>query len=141
MSSLIQHSHRVAASAGAHAPTRARAVLEAHYSDLLAAFDNSLDHLPLFPYFTNYLLLSQLEHGLQARHVPSPPPSRVTFVGSGPLPLSSLVLASRHRPTAAFDNYDICEDANDRARRRRVRRAHGVSHLRCRPCHPGTGRL
>jgi hypothetical protein len=39
-------------------------VLEAHYFDLLSAFDNPLDHLPLFPYFTNYLLLSQLEHGL-----------------------------------------------------------------------------
>jgi nicotianamine synthase len=57
-----------------HAATRARAVLEAHYSDLLAAFDNPLDHLPLFPYFTNYLLLSQLEHDLLARHVPGPPP-------------------------------------------------------------------
>jgi nicotianamine synthase len=42
-------------------------VLEAHYSDLLTAFDNPLDHLSLFPYFTNYLLLSQLEHGLLAR--------------------------------------------------------------------------
>jgi nicotianamine synthase len=95
----------------------AEALLEAHYSDMLAAFDNPLDHLPLFPYFTNYLLLSQLEHGLLARHVPGPPPSRVAFVGSGPLPLSSLVLASRHLPAAAFDNYDICGDANDRARR------------------------
>jgi nicotianamine synthase len=95
----------------------AEALLEAHYSDLLAAFDNPLDHLTLFPYFSNYLLLSQLEHGLLARHVPGPPPARVAFVGSGPLPLSSLVLAARHLPAAAFDNYDICGDANDRARR------------------------
>ncbi|KAG0546426.1 hypothetical protein BDA96_02G446300 [Sorghum bicolor] len=95
----------------------AEGLMEAHYSDLLAAFDNPLDHLSLFPYFNNYILLSQLEHGLLARHVPAPPPSRVAFVGSGPLPLSSLVLAARHLPAASFDNYDISGDANDRARR------------------------
>jgi nicotianamine synthase len=95
----------------------AEGLLEAHYSDLLAGFDNPLDHLGLFPYFNNYILLSELEHGLLARHVPGPPPSRVAFVGSGPLPLSSLVLAARHLPTACFDNYDICGEANERARR------------------------
>ncbi|CAD6222379.1 unnamed protein product [Miscanthus lutarioriparius] len=95
----------------------AEGLLEAHYSDLLAAFDNPLEHLSLFPYFNNYILLSQLEHGLLARHVPGPSPSRVAFVGSGPLPLSSLVLAARHLPGASFDNYDICGDANERARR------------------------
>ncbi|KAL5197616.1 hypothetical protein ABZP36_001128 [Zizania latifolia] len=91
--------------------------LEAHYSDLLAAHDNPLDHLSLFPYFNNYIKLSQLEYGLLARHVPGPPPSRVAFVGSGPLPLSSLVLAARHLPATSFDNYDICGEANERARR------------------------
>ncbi|OEL27844.1 Nicotianamine synthase 9, partial [Dichanthelium oligosanthes] len=95
----------------------AEALLEAHYSDLLAAFDNPLDHLAIFPYFNNYILLSQLEHGLLAHHVPGPAPARVAFVGSGPLPLSSLVLAARHLPAASFDNYDICGEANDRARR------------------------
>ncbi|KAG8079246.1 hypothetical protein GUJ93_ZPchr0007g5989 [Zizania palustris] len=90
---------------------------EAHYSDLLAAHDNPLDHLSLFPYFNNYIKLSQLEYGLLARHVPGPPPSRVAFVGSGPLPLSSLVLAVSHLPATSFDNYDICGEANERARR------------------------
>jgi nicotianamine synthase len=98
----------------------AEGLLEAHYSDLLAGFDNPLDHLGLFPYFNNYILLSELEHGLLARHVPGPPPSRITFVGSGPLPLSSLVLAARHLPAACFDNYDICGAGH----------AHGVPHLR-----------
>ncbi|CAN6220012.1 unnamed protein product [Urochloa humidicola] len=95
----------------------AEGLLEAHYSDLLAGFDNPLEHLGLFPYLNNYLLLSELEHGLLARHVPGPPPARVAFVGSGPLPLSSLVLAARHLPAASFDNYDICGEANERARR------------------------
>jgi nicotianamine synthase len=97
--------------------SEAEGLLEAHYSDLLADFDNPLDYLKLFPYFNNYILLSQLEYGLLARHVPGPPPARVAFVGSGPLPLSSLVLAARHLPAASFDNYDICGEANDRARR------------------------
>lgn len=91
--------------------------LEAHYSDLLAAFENPLDHLALFPYFNNYIKLSQLEYGLLARHVHGPAPARVAFVGSGPLPLSSLVLAASHLPAASFDNYDICGEANERARR------------------------
>uniref|UniRef100_A0A0E0LQ25 Nicotianamine synthase n=1 Tax=Oryza punctata TaxID=4537 RepID=A0A0E0LQ25_ORYPU len=91
--------------------------LEAHYSDLLAAHDNPLDHLALFPYFNNYIQLSHLEYGLLARHVPAPPPSRLAFLGSGPLPLSSLVLAARLLPAASFHNYDICPEANRRASR------------------------
>uniref|UniRef100_A0A0D9X365 Nicotianamine synthase n=1 Tax=Leersia perrieri TaxID=77586 RepID=A0A0D9X365_9ORYZ len=90
--------------------------LEAHYSDLLAGHENPLEHLPLFPYFNNYLELSKLEHGLLARHV-SPSPSRVAFLGSGPLPLTSIVLASRHLTESSFVNYDVNGDANGRARR------------------------
>lgn len=91
--------------------------LESHYSDLLAAHDGDpLDHLEIFPYFGNYVKLSQLEHGLLSRHV-SESFSRVAFLGSGPLPLSSLVLAARHLPDAAFVNYDISPDANARASR------------------------
>ncbi|XP_062188497.1 nicotianamine synthase 3-like [Phragmites australis] len=97
--------------------SEAEGLLEAHYSDLLAAFDSPLDHLALFPYLDNYIMLSQLEYGLLARHIPGPAPARVAFVGSGPLPLSSLVLAARHLPAASFDNYDICGEANERARR------------------------
>ncbi|CAN6289672.1 unnamed protein product [Urochloa humidicola] len=91
--------------------------LEAHYSDLLAAFDNPLDHLGRFPYFSNYINLSKLEYDLLVRYVPGLEPSRVAFVGSGPLPFSSLVLASRHLPNTEFDNYDRCGEANDRARK------------------------
>ncbi|KAL6901958.1 hypothetical protein ACP4OV_004834 [Aristida adscensionis] len=91
--------------------------LEAHYSDMLAAFDNPLDHLGRFPYFSNYINLSKLEYDLLVRYTPGLAPSRVAFVGSGPLPFSSLVLAVRHLPAALFDNYDRCGAANDRARK------------------------
>ncbi|KAG0551411.1 hypothetical protein BDA96_01G421000 [Sorghum bicolor] len=91
--------------------------LEAHYADMLAGFDNPLDHLGRFPYFSNYVNLSKLEYDLLVRYVPGLAPSRVAFVGSGPLPFSSLVLAARHLPNALFDNYDRCGAANDRARK------------------------
>ncbi|ONL97243.1 nicotianamine synthase 2 [Zea mays] len=91
--------------------------LEAHYADMLAAFDNPLDHLGRFPYFNNYVNLSKLEYDLLVRYVPGIAPSRIAFVGSGPLPFSSLVLASRHLPNVMFDNYDRCAAANDRARK------------------------
>lgn len=91
--------------------------LEAHYSDMLAAFDNPLDHLGRFPYYSNYINLSKLEYELLARYVPGIAPTRVAFVGSGPLPFSSLVLAARHLPNTLFDNYDRCGAANERARK------------------------
>jgi nicotianamine synthase len=91
--------------------------LEAHYADMLAAFDNPLDHLGRFPYFSNYIDLSKLEFDLLVRYIPGLAPSRVAFVGSGPLPFSSLVLAARHLPNTLFDNYDRCGAANDRARK------------------------
>ncbi|KAA8536741.1 hypothetical protein F0562_029219 [Nyssa sinensis] len=44
-------------------------------------------------------------------------PSRVVFVGSGPLPLTSIVLASYHLTTTSFHNYDIDPLANSMASR------------------------
>ncbi|XP_008781109.2 nicotianamine synthase 3 [Phoenix dactylifera] len=97
---------------------QAEGLLESHYSDILAdTYDNPIDHLNLFPYYSNYLQLSLLEYTLLARHATSPPTSRVAFVGSGPLPLSSLVLAARHMRVARFDNYDVDPSATARARR------------------------
>ena len=96
--------------------SEAEGKLEAHYSDMLAAFDNPLDHLGVFPYYSNYVNLSKLEYELLARYVPGGiAPARVAFIGSGPLPFSSFVLAARHLPDTMFDNYDLCGAANDRA--------------------------
>ncbi|EMS60268.1 putative nicotianamine synthase 2 [Triticum urartu] len=96
--------------------SEAEGKLEAHYSDMLAAFDNPLDHLGMFPYYSNYINLSKLEYELLARYVPGGiAPARVAFIGSGPLPFSSFVLAARHLPNTMFGNYDLCGAANDRA--------------------------
>jgi nicotianamine synthase len=48
-----------------------------------------------FPYFKNYVDLSRLEGALLDTFLPSPP-SGITFIGSGPLPLSSLCLLDRY---------------------------------------------
>ncbi|KAF0934105.1 hypothetical protein E2562_022777 [Oryza meyeriana var. granulata] len=96
----------------------AEARLEERYSDEVAAADRPLDHLGRFPYLRSYVRLSYLEHGMLARYAPGlASPARVAFVGSGPLPLGSLVLAARHMPCALFDGYDRCGAASDRARR------------------------
>ncbi|XP_057792170.1 nicotianamine synthase-like [Salvia miltiorrhiza] len=90
---------------------RAEGLMEQHFSTLLAAFDRPLDHLPLFPYHSNYLKLARLESDLLAPHCPHPP-ARVAFVGSGPLPLTSIVLAAHHLRSTVFHNFDIDASAN-----------------------------
>ncbi|KAI3525658.1 hypothetical protein L1887_04625 [Cichorium endivia] len=91
--------------------------LEAHFSTLLASFPNPLHHLDLFPYYSNYLKLSRLEYDILNEHnsAQSWPPKRVAFVGSGPLPLTSIVLASYHLKDTTFHNYDIDPLANSMA--------------------------
>ncbi|KAG7022393.1 putative nicotianamine synthase 4 [Cucurbita argyrosperma subsp. argyrosperma] len=93
---------------------QAESLLESHFSDLLANFDYPLHHLHLFPYFSNYLKLSLLEFSILRRHCPVLP-SSVAFVGSGPLPLTSIVLATRHLPSTSFHNYDLDPLANTQA--------------------------
>ncbi|GFS38934.1 nicotianamine synthase 3 [Actinidia rufa] len=96
----------------------AEGLLETHFSSLLGSLDNPLDNLNLFPYFSNYLKLSHLEFTILRRHLAaSACPARAAFVGSGPLPLTSIVLAKNHLPTTAFHNYDIDPLANSLASR------------------------
>ncbi|KAK9161732.1 hypothetical protein Syun_008073 [Stephania yunnanensis] len=88
--------------------------LEAHFSTLLASYDNPLHHLHIFPYYTNYLKLSLLEFSILSNHC-THVPTQVAFVGSGPLPLTSIVLALFHLTDATFHNYDIDPVANSMA--------------------------
>ena len=94
----------------------AEGLLEAHFSTILGSYESPLDHLNVFPYYSNYLKLSLLEFTLLSQnctHVPS----KIAFVGSGPLPLTSIVLASYHLSTTSFHNYDIDPAANSMATR------------------------
>ncbi|KAG5525442.1 hypothetical protein RHGRI_031934 [Rhododendron griersonianum] len=99
---------------------QAEGLLESHFSTLLGtSFENPLDHLDVFPYFSNYLKLGHLEFTILAQHTAAAqaPPARVAFVGSGPLPLTSIVLATNHLTATAFHNYDIDPSANSMASR------------------------
>ncbi|XP_068660660.1 nicotianamine synthase-like [Aristolochia californica] len=92
----------------------AEGLLESHYSSILSSYANPLDHLSRFPYYDNYLKLSLLEFSILNRNCIRAP-SRVAFVGSGPLPLSAIVLASFHLRKTTFHNYDIDPSANSKA--------------------------
>ncbi|KAI7754024.1 hypothetical protein M8C21_031557 [Ambrosia artemisiifolia] len=91
--------------------------LEAHFSTILGSFKNPLHHLNVFPYYSNYLKLSRLEYNILNQHYSTiaQAPKRVAFVGSGPLPLTSIVLASCHLKETTFHNYDIDSLANSMA--------------------------
>ncbi|XVF05953.1 hypothetical protein REPUB_Repub06bG0005700 [Reevesia pubescens] len=92
----------------------AEGLLESHFSTILGSYEKPLHHLNIFPYYSNYLKLSQLEFNILSKHCPNVP-KKVAFVGSGPLPLTSIVLASFHLTTASFHNYDIDPSANSKA--------------------------
>ncbi|KAJ3683047.1 hypothetical protein LUZ60_013274 [Juncus effusus] len=94
--------------------SKAEGLLENHYSDILCTHENPLSHLSIFPYYNNYIQLSQLEFDLLSQHV-HVAPTRVAFVGSGPLPLSLLILSARHMTSARFHGYDLDPLATERA--------------------------
>lgn len=94
----------------------AEALLETHYSAHLTCLENPLQNLHLFPYFENYIKLSHLEFTLLSQNL-TKTPTRLAFVGSGPMPLTSIILAMDHFPHAHFHNYDIDPIANALASR------------------------
>ncbi|GLJ41008.1 hypothetical protein SUGI_0848990 [Cryptomeria japonica] len=86
--------------------------MEHHYAGVLLEHHSSLSPstLPIFPY---YKKLAALEYAMVCEGASSSWVKRVAFVGSGPLPLTSIVLAMHHLKSAAFDNYDIDAGANN----------------------------
>ncbi|KAL1194827.1 Nicotianamine synthase 1 [Cardamine amara subsp. amara] len=91
--------------------------LEQHYSTIWGSLeDNPLHHIDLFPTYTNYLNLSKLEFDLIMQHT-THVPTKIAFVGSGPMPLSSIILAKFHLPNTTFHNFDINPQANALASR------------------------
>ncbi|XP_010549461.1 PREDICTED: nicotianamine synthase 3-like [Tarenaya hassleriana] len=96
----------------------AEGYLENHFCSILTSFDdNPLHHLDVFPYYTNYLKLSKLEFDLLTQHSDCSAPKTVAFVGSGPLPLTSIVLAKFHLKDTVFHNFDVDPCANSLASR------------------------
>ncbi|KAK9288084.1 hypothetical protein L1049_016531 [Liquidambar formosana] len=91
----------------------AEGLLESHFSTLIGSYENPINHISLFPYYSNYLKLTHLEFTMLSENC-SQVPTKVAFVGSGPLPLTSIILASYHLRTTCFHNYDIDPVANSK---------------------------
>ncbi|XP_021912740.1 nicotianamine synthase-like [Carica papaya] len=95
---------------------QAEGLLELEFANFLIKTPRPLNNLNLFPYYGNYVKLAIIENTiLNQNGVVSP--KKVAFVGSGPMPLTSIVMATNHMKTTHFDNYDIDGVANDVARR------------------------
>ncbi|XP_021906706.1 nicotianamine synthase-like [Carica papaya] len=95
---------------------KAEGLLESHFSTLIGSQQNPLRHIGLFPYYTNYLKLTNLEFTMLGKeYCDGQVPTKIAFLGSGPLPLTSIILASQHLKTTTFHNYDIDPLANYKA--------------------------
>lgn len=94
---------------------KAEGLLELEFSTFLSKLSQPLNNLNLFPYYGNYVKLANLEYRILSDNGVVQP-KKVAFIGSGPLPLSTLILATHHMKSTCFDNFDIDESANVAAR-------------------------
>ncbi len=82
--------------------------LERSWAERIVGHPDARAELARFPYHQNYGDLTRLEHHTVAG-LTSSPVRRVLFIGSGPLPLTSLLLAERYG--CEVDNLDREPDA------------------------------
>jgi hypothetical protein len=92
---------------------RGEGELERHWSARVAAAADPAAELARFPYLDNYRRLVRMEVGVLAAALPGPLRS-VAVIGSGPLPLTSMLLAEQG---VAVDGFDRDERAVAAARR------------------------
>ncbi|KAI4317522.1 hypothetical protein L6164_025384 [Bauhinia variegata] len=95
---------------------KAEELLELEFSTFLGQTPNPINNLTLFPYYGNYVKLANLENKILIENGIEQP-KKVAFVGSGPMPLTSIVMAMLHMKSTHFDNFDIDEKANEAARK------------------------
>ncbi|KAJ1434276.1 S-adenosyl-L-methionine-dependent methyltransferase [Sesbania bispinosa] len=95
---------------------RAEGLLELEFSTFISHTPNPLKNLTLFPYYGNYIKLANMENKILKENGVVHP-KKVAFVGSGPMPLTSIIMATHHMDTTHFDNFDIDEKANEVARK------------------------
>ncbi|KAH8203577.1 hypothetical protein TruAng_002210 [Truncatella angustata] len=100
-----------------HISSASECCLESYWADQIVSRSRSsteaLSLLKSFPYFQNYVDLARLElHALYA--VEPAPVSRIAFVGSGPLPLTSMCLLRSLRDGGDDDNVVEEEEKKER---------------------------
>ncbi|KAK7268132.1 hypothetical protein RIF29_20819 [Crotalaria pallida] len=93
---------------------RAEGLLELEFATFISHTPKPLHNLTLFPYYGNYVKLANLENKILKDngmlHA-----KKVAFVGSGPMPLTSIIMATHHMQFSHFDNFDIDDKANEMA--------------------------
>ncbi|KAK4853910.1 hypothetical protein QYF36_016320 [Acer negundo] len=87
-------------------------LLELKFATFLTKIAQPLNNLNLFLYYGNYIKLANLEYGILNENGVVQP-KKATFVGSGPMLLTSIIMASQHMKSTHFDNFDIDEVASD----------------------------
>ncbi|XP_014500898.1 nicotianamine synthase [Vigna radiata var. radiata] len=94
----------------------AEGLLELEFSTFISLTAEPLKNVTLFPYYGNYLKLAQMENKiLKENGIVNA--KKVAFVGSGPMPLTSIIMATHHMESTQFDNFDNDEKANEVARK------------------------
>lgn len=78
-------------------------LLEHHWFDRIHGSDDAARALESFPYYENYVDLTRLE--VQSMGIAGDLPKKVLFIGSGSLPLTSILLARDYG--ISVDNIDI----------------------------------
>jgi len=109
--------------------------LEQAWAHRIATSARPRDELRRFPYVENYRMLHALEWDALARLGDGAAVERVAFVGSGPLPLTSFLLAGR----AGVRVVDLDRDPHALALSRRVAEALGVADVTFRRSDVGSG--
>ncbi|KAE9590227.1 putative nicotianamine synthase [Lupinus albus] len=95
---------------------QAEGLLELESSTLISLKPKPLDSVTEYPYYANYVRIASMESKiLKANGMENA--KKVAFVGSGAMPLSSILMASNHMESTHFDNFDINDKANEVARR------------------------
>ncbi|KAG4947526.1 hypothetical protein AAZX31_15G235400 [Glycine max] len=95
---------------------RAEGLLELEFSTFISLTPEPMKNVTLFPYYGNYVKLANMESKILTENGVVNP-KKVAFVGSGPMPLTSIVMATHHMESTHFDNFDIDEKANEVARK------------------------
>ncbi|KIW03309.1 uncharacterized protein PV09_05520 [Verruconis gallopava] len=82
-----------------------RIIAKHHKRQTLLGFDEALS---AFPYYQNYVDITDVEASLIRSTLPkNVEPEHITFIGSGPLPLTSFMLSKHHFPNAKVTNVDF----------------------------------
>ncbi|KAF1860013.1 hypothetical protein Lal_00027863 [Lupinus albus] len=91
---------------------QAEGLLELESSTLISLKPKPLDSVTEYPYYANYVRIASMESKiLKANGMENA--KKVAFVGSGAMPLSSILMASNHMESTHFDNFDINDKANE----------------------------